>query len=163
MRALTLGIEAVLPDGSVLDQLSALRKDNSGYDIKQLLIGAEGTLGFVTAAALRLVPRPRSVATAFVGLASPTAALALLDRLRQATGDAVDSFELLPRDGLDLVLVHIPDTRDPLAAAHAWYVLVEATSARPDDPLSAALESGIADAIEAGEVADAVIAASEAQ
>lgn len=163
MRALTLGLEAVLPDGSTLDQLSALRKDNSGYDIKQLLIGAEGTLGFVTVAALKLVPRPQSVATAFVGLASPAAALALLARVRAATGDAIDSFELMPRDGLDLVFAHIPDTRDPLAAAHLWYVLVEATSARADDPLGTLLEAALAAAIEAGEADDAVVAASEAQ
>lgn len=163
MRALTLGIEAVLPDGSVLDQLSALRKDNTGYDIKQLLIGGEGTLGFVTAAALKLVPRPLSLATAFVGLASAAQALALLARLRAATGDAIDSFELMPRDGLDLVFEHIPDTRDPLAGRHAWYVLVEATSARAGDPLGETLEAAIGAAIEAGEAADAVIAASEAQ
>lgn len=163
MRALTLGLEAVLPDGSTLDQLSALRKDNSGYDVKQLLIGAEGTLGFVTAAALKLVPRPQSVATAFVGLASPGAALALLARVRAATGDAIDSFELMPRDGLDLVFAHIPDTRDPLAAAHPWYVLVEATSARAGDPLGTLLEAALAAAIEAGEADDAVVAASEAQ
>lgn len=163
MRALTLGIEAVLPDGSVLDQLSALRKDNTGYDIKQLLIGAEGTLGFVTAAALKLVPRPLSVATAFVGLASPAQALALLGRLRAATGDAIDSFELMPRDGLDLVFAHIPDTRDPLAGRHGWYVLIEATSARADDPLGDALETAIGAAIEAGDAADAVIASSETQ
>ena len=163
MRALTLGLEAVLPDGAVLDQLSALRKDNTGYDIKQLLIGAEGTLGFVTAAALKLVPRPMSVATAFVALASPDAALALLGRLRAATGDAIDSFELLPRDGLELVFQYIPDTRDPFGARYPWYVLVEATSARPDDPLGELLEAAVGAAIEAGEVADAVVAASEAQ
>lgn len=163
MRALTLGIEAVLPDGSVLNQLSALRKDNTGYDIKQLLIGAEGTLGFVTAAALKLVPRPRSVATAFIGLASPEAALALLGRLRAATGDQIDSFELMPRVGLDLVFAHIPDTRDPMGLVHPWYVLVEATSARDGDPLDEALEAAIGEAIAAGEVADAVIAASEGQ
>lgn len=163
MRGLTLGIEAVLPDGSVLDQLSALRKDNSGYDIKQLLIGAEGTLGFVTAAALRLVPAPASVATAFAGLASPQAALALLGRLRAASGDRIDSFELMPRDGLDLVFRHIPGTRDPLAEPHAWYVLAEATSAAAGDPLDDALAEALGAAIEAGEVADAAVAASGAQ
>ena len=163
MRALTLGIEAVLPDGSVLDQLSALRKDNTGYDIKQLLIGAEGTLGFVTAAALKLAPRPRRVATALAGMASPAAALALLARLREAVGDQIDSFELMPRAGLDLVLAHIADTRDPLAGPHPWYVLVELTSPRADDLLEAALEAALAASIEAGETIDATIAATEAQ
>jgi FAD/FMN-containing dehydrogenase len=163
MRALTLGLEAVLPDGSVLDQLSALRKDNSGYDIKQLLIGAEGTLGFVTAAALRLVARPRSVATAFVGLASPASALALLDRLRGALGDAIDTFELMPRQGLELVFRHIADTRDPLRDPHPWYVLVELTSAREADALGELLETALGAAIEAGVIGDAALAASEAQ
>ena len=162
MRALALGIEAVLPDGSVLDQLSALRKDNTGYDIKQLLIGAEGTLGFVTAAALKLAPRPRSTATALAGLVSPGAALALLARLRTAVGDQIDSFELMPRDGLDLVFEHIPATRDPLGARHPWYVLVELTSPRADDRLSQALEAALVAAIEAGEIGDATIAATEA-
>ncbi|MFC3713365.1 FAD-binding oxidoreductase [Sphingoaurantiacus capsulatus] len=163
MRALTLGIEAVLPDGSVLDQLSALRKDNTGYDVKQLLIGAEGTLGFVTAAALKLVARPRAVATALAGLASPAAALALLDRLRGAVGDQVDSFELMPRTGFDLVFAQMPEVRDPFGAAHPWYALVELTSPRDGDPLAEALESALAAAIEAGDVADAVFAASETQ
>jgi FAD/FMN-containing dehydrogenase len=163
MRALTLGIEAVLPDGAVLDQLSALRKDNSGYDVKQLLIGAEGTLGFVTAAALKLAPRPRCVATAFAGVASPAAALALLARLRAAVGDQVDSFELMPRVGLDLVFDHIAGTRDPLGGTHPWYVLAELTSPRADDRLSDALEAALAAAITAGEVEDATLAATEAQ
>ncbi len=163
MRALTLGIEAVLPDGTLLDQLSTLRKDNSGYDIKQLLIGAEGTLGFVTAAALKLAPQPRCIATAFAGVPSPAAALALLARLRTAVGDQVDSFELMPRDGLDLVFEHIPDTRDPLGGSHPWYVLAELTSPRTDDRLSDALEAALAAAIAAGEVADATLAATEAQ
>lgn len=163
MRALTLGVEAVLPDGSVLDQLSALRKDNTGYDIKQLLIGAEGTLGFVTAAALKLAPRPRRVATALAGVASPAAALALLARLRDAVGDQVDSFELMPRAGFDLVFAHIADTRDPLAGPHPWYVLVELTSPRADDALGSMLEAALAASMEAGETVDATIAATEAQ
>ena len=163
MRSLVLGIEAVLPDGSVLDQLRPLRKDNSGYDIKQLLIGAEGTLGFVTAAALRLVPTPRDVATAFAAVTSPDAALALLGRLRAATGDCVDSFELVPRAAVDLVVRHVPGTRDPLVGAHAWYVLVEATSAAPGDAMRRALEAGLGKAIDEGLVADAAIAESRAQ
>lgn len=163
MRAQVLGLEAVLPDGTRLDQLSGLRKDNTGYDIKQLLIGAEGTLGIVTAASLRLAPRPEVVATAFVALPDAEAALALLARLRRDTGGAVDSFELMPRLGLDLVLRHIPGARDPLAASHPWYVLVEATSSRAGDPLADVLEAGLAEAVAAGEVADAVVAASDAQ
>jgi FAD/FMN-containing dehydrogenase len=103
------------------------------------------------------------VATAFVGLASPAAALALLGRLREATGDQIDSFELMPRVGLDLVFGHIPDTRDPLSERCPWYVLVEATSARAGDPLHEQLETGIGEAIEAGDVLDAVVAASESQ
>ncbi len=163
MRALVLGIEAVLPSGEVLDQLSALRKDNTGYDIKQLLIGAEGTLGFVTAAALRLVPQPAATATAFVGLRSPDAALALLGRLRVATGDRLDSFELMPRVGIELVLAHIPGTRDPFGQAHDWYVLAETTSARAGEALDALLTEALGAAAEAGEIDDAVVAASKAQ
>ncbi len=163
MRALVLGLEAVLPDGSVLDQLSSLRKDNTGYDIKQLLIGAEGTLGIVTAAALKLVPAPASVATGLVGLASPEAALKVLNRLRAVTGDRIESFELMPRDGLDMVFAHIPDTRDPLDTPHPWYALVEAVSAREGEPLDEALGEGLAAAIEAGEATDATVASSEAQ
>ena len=163
MRALVLGIEAVLPDGSVLDQLSSLRKDNTGYDIKQLLIGAEGTLGIVTAATLKLVPKPAATATAFVAVDSPATALGLLTRLRAATGDRVESFELMPRLGLDLILAHIEGSRDPLARPHAWYVLVEATSTSVDEALDAALGEGIAAAIDAGEAIDATLAASEAQ
>lgn len=163
MRALVLGLEAVLPDGTILDQLTPLRKDNTGYDIKQLLIGAEGTLGIVTAVALKLVPRPATVATAFVGLPTPEAALALLGRLRAASGDQVDSFELMPRSGIDLVLTHIADARDPLAEAHPWYVLAELTSARPNDDLTDILTAALAEAIEAGEASDATVAATEAQ
>ena len=163
MRALVLGIEAVLPSGEVLDQLSALRKDNTGYDIKQLLIGAEGTLGFVTAVALRLVPRPAVTATAFVGLGSADAALELLGRLRAVTGDMLDSFELMPRVGIELVLAHIPGTRDPLAQPHAWYVLAETTSARAGDRLDDLLTEALGAAAEAGEIEDAVVAASDAQ
>ncbi len=163
MRALVLGIEGVLPDGTVLDQLSALRKDNTGYDVKQLLIGAEGTLGFVTAAALRLVPRPASVATAFAGLRAPEAALALLARMRAATGDRVDSFELMPRAGIELVLQHLPGVRDPLSQPHDWYVLLETTSARQGEALDDVLTAALADAAEAGEIDDAAVASSEAQ
>jgi FAD/FMN-containing dehydrogenase len=163
MRAQVIGLEAVLPDGSILDQLTPLRKDNTGYDIKQLLIGAEGTLGFVTAASLRLVPAPREVATAFVALADPHAALSLLARLKKATGDNVDSFELIPRHGLDLVLRHIPGARDPLSDVYPWYVLVEATSAMAGETQRQALETALAAAFEDGLVVDAALAENRTQ
>ena len=156
MRALVAGVEAVLPDGSVLDQLTGLAKDNTGYDIKQLLIGAEGTLGIITAAALRLVPAPAFRATAWVGVQSPAAALALLARLRRASGGQVESFELIPDNGLQLVLRHIEGARAPLAGSHAWHVLVELAGPAP-------LEALLGDELVATGVADAAIAASSAQ
>jgi FAD/FMN-containing dehydrogenase len=163
MRGLTLGIEAVLADGTVHHGLTPLRKDNRGYDLKQLLIGAEGTLGVITAATLALVPRPVERVTAWAGLASLPSALKVLRRLEAATGGQISSFELIPGRGLDLVLAHLPGTRSPLPAAHEWHVLVEADTARPGDNLSATVEQAFAIALEAGEIADAVVAATEAQ
>lgn len=163
MRALVAGIEAVLPDGSVHDGLAALKKDNRGYDLKELLIGAEGTLGIVTAATLRLVPAVVARAVAWCGVPSPAAALTLLRRLEAQT-DTVESFEIVPQVSLDLVLRHIPGTRAPLAQAHPWHVLVEAIATATDaEPPAALLERLLGGALAAGEVADAVIAASEAQ
>lgn len=160
MRALVAGIEAVLPSGDILHQLTGLAKDNSGYDIKQLLIGGEGTLGIVTAAALRLVPAPAHRAVAWAGVPDPHAALALLMRLRAASGGQVESFELIPDVALQLVLAHLPGHRAPLAGAHAWHVLVElAGPANLDDLLA----EGLADAAAAGEIGDATLAASTAQ
>lgn len=159
MRALVQGIEAVLPDGQVFDGLAALKKDNRGPDLKQLLIGAEGTLGIITAATLTLVPKPVATATAWVGVASPHAALALLRRL-EANGLAIESFEVIPADSLALVLAHIPDTRAPLAAAHRWHALIEATGGAETE---AALTTALGAALEQGEIADAVLAASQAQ
>jgi FAD/FMN-containing dehydrogenase len=160
MRSLVLGLEVVLPDGGVLDQLTGLRKDNTGYDVKQLFIGAEGSLGIVTAATLRLFPRPAASATALVALSSPAAALALLASLREALGDAVVSFELMPRIALELVLRHVAGTRDPLDGAQAWYVLVEATQAAEDASFAARFESALAAAVEHGTALDAVVATS---
>ncbi len=163
MRAQVLGIEAVLPDGELFDGLSALRKDNRGYDLRQLLVGAEGTLGIVTAASLRLIPAFGARAVAWVGLATPQAALALLRRLEGATGEAMESFEIVPQAALDLVLRHVPGTRAPLAGTHPWHVLIESTApAGAPDP-GDALGAALADAIEAGQIEDAAIAASEAQ
>jgi len=163
MRELVLGLEVVLPDGRVLNQLRGLRKDNTGYDVKQLFIGAEGTLGIVTAACIRLVPRPAGRSTAMVALESPAAALRLLAELRSAIGSAVASFELIPRTALEFVSRHMAGARDPFAAAHPWYVLVEVELPQPDSDLAARFESALAAAIDAGRVIDAVTASSEAQ
>ena len=158
-RDLVLGLEVVLADGRVLQNLNKLRKDNTGYDLKHLFVGSEGTLGVITAAVLKLVPRPRSVATAMVGVTSPSDALHLLG-IAQAAGP-VTSFELIPRLGVELVLRHAGG-RDPLAAAHPWYVLVEFSSGAEsvaENALVGALESGFSEA----RVADAVVAASGEQ
>jgi len=159
MRSLVLGLEAVLSDGSILDSLAPLKKDNRGPDLKQLLIGAEGTLGVITAATLRLVPEPEDIATAWVGLDSPQSALALLRRLEQA-GLAVESFELVPDHSLQLVLKHISGTRPPLERPHRWNALVEITGAAG---VRTALEARLESAFEAGLIADAVLADSHAQ
>jgi FAD/FMN-containing dehydrogenase len=160
-RELTLGLEVVLADGRIWNGLRALRKDNTGYDLKHLFIGAEGTLGLITAATLKLFPRPRARATAWVAVPGPAAAVALLGRLRDAAGDNVTAFEIIGRPALDLVLKHIPGARDPLSGKPAWQVLVELSGARAD--LAATLESALADAVADGLAADAVLAASEAQ
>jgi FAD/FMN-containing dehydrogenase len=157
MRALVQGLEAVLPDGSVLDQLSALAKDNTGYDLKQLLIGAEGTLGIVTRVVLRLAPAQRARSIAWVGLASPDAALAVLRRLRSGAGEAVESFELISAAAHDLVLQHLPGARAPLGGAHRWHALIELEA---DSTL---LEDLLAQALAAGEIEDAALAVSVAQ
>ncbi len=124
MRELVLGLEAVLPDGRVWHGLSSLRKDNTGYDLKQLLIGGEGTLGIVTAATLKLFAKPAAIETAFAAVPTVQAAIELL-HLAQAHGGSVTAFELIPRIGLDFVLRHVPSTRDPLSAVHQWYVLID--------------------------------------
>jgi FAD/FMN-containing dehydrogenase len=161
MRALVLGIEAILPSGERFDGLSALRKDNRGYDLRQLLVGAEGTLGLITAASLKLVPAIGSRRVAWVGLDRAPAALDLLRRLEDGLGDAIESFEIIPADGLALVLRDIPGTRAPLAETHRWNLLIEATA--PSGMAPPALEDALGSAIADGLIADAVIAASEAQ
>ncbi len=158
-RDLTTGIEVVLADGRIVDALSKLRKDNTGYDLKNLFIGAEGTLGVITAAALKLFPRPRSRATAFVGLADPAKALALLELARQRLGQGVTSFELMPRIGLDFVFAHRPGLRDPLRARHAWCVLIEIAS-QIEGGLEEAMTGLLGAAFELGIVEDASLAAS---
>lgn len=163
MRGLVAGLETVLPDGSLYEGLAALKKDNRGYDLNQLLIGAEGTLGLVTAATLRLVPAIHERGVAWAGLASPHDALTLLRRLEAAT-DTVESFEIVPGVSLALVLAHIPGTRAPLAGDHRWHVLIEAVSADARDESPAALlECLLASALQDGLIVDVVIATSEAQ
>ena len=160
-REMVLGLEVVLADGRVMDTLTGLRKDNTGYDIKSLFLGAEGTLGVITAACLKLHPAPRARATAFVAVRDPDAAVALLGSLRDASGDSVTSFELIPRIGVDLTTRHIPGVVDPLDAPSAWYVLCELSSSRADQPLAAVLEQTLATAFDAGWVANAAVATSE--
>ena len=164
MRALVEGVEAVLPDGSIFDGLDALKKDNRGYDIKQLLIGAEGTLGIVTAAALRLVPAIAARAVGWVGVASPADALALLRLTEAQLGDSVEGFEVIADETLGFVLGHIPGTRSPIETRTPWHVLIEVDHADLNDPSPAErLEQALTDAFERELAIDAAIAANEAQ
>ena len=159
MRGLVAGLEAVLPDGTLFEGLSPLKKDNRGYDLRHLLIGAEGTLGIVTAASLMLVPAVKERAVAWIGLQDPEKALSILRHLENRLSDAVESFELIPKVALDLVLTHIPGTRPPLAGEHNWHLLAEATGHNIEERLADALSG----AFESGLVEDAAVAASEAQ
>ncbi|MBM4215593.1 MAG: FAD-binding oxidoreductase [Gammaproteobacteria bacterium] len=160
-RDLVLGLEVVLADGRVLSTLQALRKDNTGYDLRHLFIGAEGTLGVITAASLKLFPAPRSVATAFVAVPTSASAVSLLNELRTHCGDLVSSFELIPDIAIDLVVRHLPGSRVPLDGTSPWYVLCEITSALPNEPLGERLEAALAAALEAGLVTNATLAQSE--
>jgi FAD/FMN-containing dehydrogenase len=162
MRALVAGVEAVLPDGSVHEGLSGLKKDNRGYSIDQLLIGAEGTLGIVTAVALRLVPAVAARAVAWAGVESPARALDLL-RFLEARTSSVEGFELVPDDSLRLVLKHIIGTRPPLSGSHTWHVLIEATTADAESNISEEIERLLSEALQQGIVQDATIATNEAQ
>jgi D-lactate dehydrogenase (cytochrome) len=157
-RDMALGLEVVLPDGRILNGLSKLKKDNTGYDLRNLFIGAEGTLGIITAAVLKLFPKPRAVATAFVGLASPADALRLLAISQAEAASALTSFELLAAICVDMCVRHGTDVRDPLARRYPWYVLMEISSSRDDAAatLEAVLGRGMAD----GTVKNAAIAAS---
>ncbi len=161
-RELTTGVEVVLANGRVVNALSKLRKDNTGYDLKDLFIGAEGTLGIITAAALKLYARPRARETAFVGLQNPESALALFRSARQTFGASVVSFELMPRLALDFVLRHVAGARDPLSAPHDWYVLVE-LAAQVADSLAEPMTEWLGEAAENDVIEDAVLAASGEQ
>jgi FAD/FMN-containing dehydrogenase len=159
-RDLVLGIEAVMSDGSVLQGLKSLRKDNTGYDLKSLLIGSEGTLAIITAATLKLWPRMRSSATAVLGLESPAAALELLQLLRATAAERLSSFELMPRIAIELAVRFVDGVRDPLAQPHPWYILCELTSSA-DEPLEELLQQTLANALERSLVSDGVLANSE--
>ncbi|MCH8616145.1 FAD-binding oxidoreductase [Sphingomonas sp. SM33] len=162
MRSLVAGVEAVLPDGSVHDGLSGLKKDNRGYSLDQLLIGAEGTLGVITAVALRLVPAVASRAVAWVGTESPMKALDLL-RFLEGRTSSIEGFELVPDDCLQLVLKHIPGTRAPLESNQAWHLLIEATTSDPATDIAADIERMLGEALEHGIIGDAVLASNEGQ
>ncbi|EFI50723.1 FAD linked oxidase domain protein [Afipia sp. 1NLS2] len=157
-RDLVLGLEVVLADGRILSGLSKLKKDNTGYDLRNLFIGAEGTLGIITAAVLKLMPKPRTVETAFVGLASPEAALKLLNLSQAFAGSALTSFELIADIAVQFALRHGPGLRAPLSESHPWYVLMEISSPRDDARML--IENTLEAAMEAGLVDDAVIASS---
>ena len=162
-RDLVLGIEVVLADGRILSGLSGLRKDNTGYDLKQLFIGSEGTLGIITAAVLKLFARPKVSLTALAAVGSVEAAVALFRRCNAAAGDALSAFELISERAMAFCLKHIPGVTPPFAQPHRYCVLIQLASTRANDPLADAAEALLADAFEAGIVEDAVIAASDAQ
>lgn len=159
-RELVLGIEAVLPDGRVLHGLKSLRKDNTGYDLKSLLIGSEGTLGVITAASLKLWPCMRSSATAFIAIDRPERVVELLALLRGAGGERLSSYELIPRVAIELTVRHIAGVQDPLEQPYPWYILTEWTSAA-DEPLNELLQQTLGDALERGLILDAALATSE--
>lgn len=163
MRDLVLGLEVVLADGRVLAALKSLRKDNTGYDVKSLFVGAEGTLGVITAASLKLFPLPADSATALIGIGSPAQALTLLARLRTAAGDQVTTFELMPRLAVELTVKHIAGVANPLDQDAAWFLLVELSSPNPRQDLATLLTTELHEAAAGGLLADALIATSLAQ
>ncbi len=162
-RDLVLGLEVVLPDGSIWNGLRRLRKDNTGYCLRQLFVGAEGTLGIITAAVLKLVPQPNEVAVALCAVGSPEAAISLFTRFQKSDASSLNAFELMTGLGISFVLKHIPDTLMPVETPSLYYVLVELTTTRPEAGLRSLLEKTLEQAMEDGVVTDAVIAESDAQ
>jgi FAD/FMN-containing dehydrogenase len=163
MRDLVLGLEVVMADGRVLSALKSLRKDNTGYDVKSLFVGSEGTLGVITAASLKLFPQPADTATALAGIDSPQQALDLLAQLRSATGDALTSFELLPRLAVELTVKHVPGVANPLDQGTAWYLLIELNSPNPRANLASLLADELQEAVARSTIKDAALATSLAQ
>lgn len=162
-RDLVLGLEVVLADGRIWNGMKRLRKDNTGYDLKHLFVGSEGTLGVITAAVLKLYPRPKAKVTAFLGCAGPHEALSIFERLRESAGDQLTAFEFIPRFGLELVLKHADGVVRPLAGEHAAYALVELSSPQQGADLAGTIETVIGGAIEDGLVEDATLGASQSQ
>ncbi|MEM9630011.1 MAG: FAD-binding oxidoreductase [Pseudomonadota bacterium] len=162
-RDLVLGLEVVLPTGEIWNGLRTLRKDNTGYDLKQLFIGAEGTLGIITAASLKLFPKPKKLEAAFVGLPNPQAALKLFTLAKAQAGPVLTGFEIMPRVGVEFCLKHLDGARDPLEGEHAWYVLMELSSGSEAFPVRDLLESILGEAFEEGLVEDAAFAQSLSQ
>ena len=162
-RALVLGIEAVLPDGQIWNGLRGLRKDNTGYDLKHLFIGGEGTLGIVTGATLRMFPRPTDSVSAFIGVTSPAAAVELLSVMRGKLGETISAFELMHRKILDLLLVGVPGHTDPMPSTYAWYVLTEVAGQTEPGTLNGQLADALGVAMETGLVQDALITTSGEQ
>mgnify|MGYP005813625343 CR=1 FL=1 len=163
MRDLVLGIEAVFPGGEIWNGLKTLRKDNTGYDIRNLLVGSEGTLAVITAASLKLFPRPAEVAAAFAGCASLEAVAQFFTRAFERAGPLLTAFELIPRIAVEFLREHLPRIRDPLAASHPWYVLFEISSPLPDGFAGQLVLALLEEALDKGTVTDAAVAASEAQ
>ncbi|POF34818.1 FAD-binding oxidoreductase [Roseibium marinum] len=157
-RDLVLGLEVVLPTGEIWNGLRTLRKDNTGYDLKQLFIGGEGTLGIITAAALKLFPKPKKLEAAFIGLPDPHAALKLFTLAKAQAGPVLTGFEIMPRIGMEFCLRHLEGSRDPLESAHAWYILMELSSASDAFPVRDLMESILGEAFEEGLVEDAAFA-----
>lgn len=162
-RDLVLGLEVVLPSGEIWNGLRTLRKDNTGYDLKQLFIGGEGTLGIITAASLKLFPKPRKLEAAFVGLPDPHAALKLFTRAKAEAGPVLTGFEIMPRVGVEFCLKHLEGARDPLEGTHPWYVLMELSSGSDAFPVRDLMESILGGALEDGLVEDAAFAQNLAQ
>jgi len=159
-RDLCVGLEVVLPTGEILDDLNKLKKDNTGYNLRNLFIGAEGTLGVITAAVLKLFPKPAGRATAFVALPSPEEALALFDRARNSAGTGLTAFELMARIGVDFTTRHVPDVRDPLSTHYPWYVLMEISSGISEEDARATLDGVLEHGMEHGLILDGAIAES---
>ena len=162
-RDLTLGLEVVTPKGAIWSDLSGLRKDNTGYDLKHLFMGAEGTLGIITAATIQLFPKPQQTETAFVAMRDIEACLDLLGEAKMLSGDCVSSFELIPRIALDFQLTHQDDARDPLAQKAEWYILFELTSSMPGHHLRTVMEHILEVAVDTGLITDGTLAANKRQ